>query len=418
MKSISLVALSLAVTGALVATPADAQRRKKGEVAVPTVDPNARVYNFSKAARPAIAALQVAVTNKDAAAYATNLAAAQAVATTTDDRYAVGQLQLQYAVAAQDLPGQYAALNALVQSGGATTAEMPALYRNIGALAYNAQNWAASAAAYERLIAIEPNNSDALISLAELRNRRGQTAEGVQLIERAIAVRKAAGQPVDENWYKRGVGLATTAKMTPVALKLGREWLAAYPTQQNWRDALGNYRFLVPLDDAATIDHFRLQRASGALMGERSYKAFADELVRRRFYGEAKAVLDEGVSKRIIDPAKPEYKALLASTARSAAADRPTIAASEGKAQSAATANVALNVADSYFGYADYAKASSFYRTALTKTGGDANLINTRLGIALAMSGDKAGATTAFNAVTGPRQELAQYWLLWLNNRA
>lgn len=417
MKSTTILALSLAVTGALVAAPADAQRRKKGEVAAPMVDPNARVYNFSKAARPALAALQTSVTAKDAAGIAANLAAAQAVATTPDDKYAVAQLQLRHALDTQNLPGQVIALNALVQSGGATAAELPNLYRNIGAMSYNAKDWAGSSAAYERLIQLEPSNSDALVALGELRNRRGQTAEGITLIERAIAAKTAAGQQVDENWYKRAVGLSTDAKLTPQALKLGREWLAAYPTTSNWRDVLNNYRYLVPLDEAAELDHGRLQRAAGALQGERAYRSLAQVLVDRRFYGEAKSLLDEGVAKRIVDPAKPEYKALIATATRSAASDRPTLAGSESVALSSATGKIAQNVADSYFGYADYAKAASFYRAALTKTGVDANLLNTRLGIALAMSGDKAGATTAFNAVTGPRQELARFWMLWLSKR-
>jgi hypothetical protein len=30
------------------------------------------------------------------------------------------------------------------------------------------------------------------------------------------------------------------------------------------------------------------------------------------------------------------------------------------------------------------------------------------------MSGDKAGAETAFKAVTGPRADVAQLWLAWL----
>lgn len=417
MKSISILALSLALAGAFVAEPADAQRKKKGEAA-PLADPNARKYTFTKEARAPIGALQAAVQANDAAAYGPALAAAQAAARLPDDRYAIAQLQLKYTLGTKDLAGQAAALNALAQSGGATAAELPTIYRNIGALAYNAKDWAGAAAAFERLIALEPSNSDAIVSLAEIHNGRGRTAEGIALIERAIAVKTAAGQAADENWYKRGVGLSTSAKMTPQALKLGREWLAAYPTEQNWRDALSNYRYLVPLDEAATIDSLRLQRTAGALQGERSYKSFAEMLIYRRHYGEAKAVLDEGVAKRIIDPAKPEYKALISQAAKNAAADRPTISASEGKAQSSATGNIAQNVADSYLGYGDYAKASSFYRTALTKTGVDANVINTRLGMALAMSGDKAGATAAFNAVTGPRQELARYWLLWLSKRA
>lgn len=417
MRNITVLALSL-TAASLIASPADAQRRKKGEVAAPAVDPNARVYNFSKAARPAIAALQTSVNAKDAAGIATGLSAAQAVATTPDDKYAIAQLQLRYALDTQDLVAQRAALNALVQSGGATQSELPNLYRNIGALAYNAQDLAGASAAYERLVQIEPNNADTLIQLGELRNKRGQKAEGIALFERAIAAKTAAGQTADENWYKRAVGLSTDAKLTPQALKLGREWLTAYPTTENWRSALGNYAYLVPLDEAAELDHGRLQRAAGALQGERDYRRLAQVLLDRRFYGEAKSVLDEGAAKRIIDPAKPEYKALLATAARSAAADRPTLAGSEAKALSSAEGRVALNVADSYFGYADYAKAASFYRTALTKPGVDANLINTRLGIALAMSGDKAGSTTAFNAVTGPRQELARFWMLWLAKRA
>jgi len=34
----------------------------------------------------------------------------------------------------------------------------------------------------------------------------------------------------------------------------------------------------------------------------------------------------------------------------------------------------------------------------------------------LAMSGDKAGATTALNAVTGTRADIAKYWQLWLSH--
>ncbi len=39
------------------------------------------------------------------------------------------------------------------------------------------------------------------------------------------------------------------------------------------------------------------------------------------------------------------------------------------------------------------------------------SLINLHLGMALARRGDKAGATAALNAVTGPRAEIAKYWL-------
>jgi Flp pilus assembly protein TadD len=73
---------------------------------------------------------------------------------------------------------------------------------------------------------------------------------------------------------------------------------------------------------------------------------------------------------------------------------------------------------DAYLGYGEWAKAAELYRAALTKSGVDASLTNLRLGIALARSGDKAGATAAFNAVTGTRADIAKYWLLYLATRA
>ena len=42
------------------------------------------------------------------------------------------------------------------------------------------------------------------------------------------------------------------------------------------------------------------------------------------------------------------------------------------------------------------------------------DLANLHLGMALARSGDKAGATAALNAVTGPRADIAKYWLLYV----
>ena len=73
-----------------------------------------------------------------------------------------------------------------------------------------------------------------------------------------------------------------------------------------------------------------------------------------------------------------------------------------------------LRIADAYFSYGQYAQAAELYRAALQK-GADANLANTRLGAALALAGQRAEAEAAFRAVTGPRAELAQFWLLWLS---
>jgi TolA-binding protein len=70
-------------------------------------------------------------------------------------------------------------------------------------------------------------------------------------------------------------------------------------------------------------------------------------------------------------------------------------------------------VGNRFYGAGDYARAAELYRSAAA-AGGDANLANLHLGMALARAGDKAGAATALNAVTGDQAAIAKYWLLYV----
>jgi hypothetical protein len=99
-------------------------------------------------------------------------------------------------------------------------------------------------------------------------------------------------------------------------------------------------------------------------------------------------------------------------------ADRASLVAGEKAALAAATARPALATGDAFMSYGDYAKAAALYRAALGKSGVDADLANLRLGIALARSGDKAGAQTALSAVKGNRGSIAQLWLVYLQRSA
>jgi predicted TPR repeat methyltransferase len=78
-----------------------------------------------------------------------------------------------------------------------------------------------------------------------------------------------------------------------------------------------------------------------------------------------------------------------------------------------------LVTGDAYYGYADYAKAAGLYKQAVGAANVDQATAHLRMGMALAKSGDKAGATKAFEAVAGgPREALAKYWLVYLNQPA
>ena len=96
-----------------------------------------------------------------------------------------------------------------------------------------------------------------------------------------------------------------------------------------------------------------------------------------------------------------------------AAGDRASLDGQAKAAAGRAHGEAVMALGEASYGYGDYAKAAEMFRAAQGKSGVDAELANLRLGMALAASGDKAGATAALDLVTGPRAEIARYWLTY-----
>lgn len=415
MKSVSKIALGvvLALGGAsVVATaPATAAKEKKEEA-------KQKEMKLSKEERTAIAALQKAVNAKDWAAANAALPAAKAASQGPDAKYLTGAMQLNIGVGTNDIAVQADAIDMMIASGGADAAALPQLYKNQGALAANAGNNAKAEVAFAKWVELAPNDPEAVVILAETKNSLNKTAEGVALLQQAIDLKKASGAQVPESWYKRGLKLAYDGQLAPQSVQFSRALISAYPSAENWRDALLIYRDVTKLDQATTIDALRLMRVVKALNGERDFFELADALNDRGLPSEAKKVLDEGIALKMVDPNKAAFKELLALVSRRITEDRTSPASLEKDAQAAAKGIAALSAGDVFYGAGDFAKAATLYKLALTKGSVDANVVNSRLGMALAQAGDKAGAEAAFKAVSGARADLASFWLLWLAQHA
>ena len=434
MKTVSssALALALAAGGLALAQPALAQRaptqnqprpekgnKKQAEQpqAPTTATAGGRTFKFSKEARNSIAALQTAQQGPDPAAFAAALAAAQAAAQNTDDRYAIAQLQLAQAIKANSDDQKIVAIDALIRSGGATQEELPKLYNGLGGLYYNAKRYPEAATAFQKVVELSPTYPGAANNLAASLAQQNNPAAAAGVLEQRIAAARAAGQPVPQELYTQALSLAYQAK-SPKSIALSREIVEAYPTPQNWRTALGIYRQLKKPAGDVNLDALRLQRAAKALDNSDDYLLLAYFLERGNFYAEAKAALEEGFASGKVARANRDATQIMSAVAPKIAADRAALPGLDARARAGANGTLALRLAEGYFGHGDYAKAAEFYRVAVQKGGVDANLVNTRLGIALALAGQRAEAEAALKAVTGPRQELASYWLLWLNKRA
>ncbi|MGN6156365.1 MAG: tetratricopeptide repeat protein [Sphingomicrobium sp.] len=419
MKSTITAAAVLLASAAFAASPAAAQSKYGAEAAPQQPAANADQKQDSNAPQPkisreavkAVKDLQSAVQANNGADVQAKVAAANAVAKSADDKYMIGALEYKYAAAAKDDTMRAAAIEQMLASGfkGAPLAE---LYGDLGSTYGRLKQDQRSLDAYQHALQLDPNNVDATAAMAEAKVAAGQAADGLALIEKGIALQSAGGQKAPETWYKRALQIAWKAKL-PQAMQVSREWIAAYPTADTWRNALAVYQNLQQLDDAQTLDLLRLKRATGSL-APADYFNYGDIAVRQGYSGEAVGVLDEGFAAKLIDRSNSSFSQLYSLASQKSKGDKDSLPAAPA---ATSTAVQLTGVGDAWFGYGDYAKAADFYRAALAK-GGDANRLNLHLGMALARQGDKAGAAAALAKVTGPTAELAKFWSVYANSKA
>lgn len=358
-------------------------------------------------------ALQAAV-EANSGAVSTELAATQAAAKTPAERYLVAMLQLKIAHASQNEALVGEALEAVLASGAVPLEQLPSVYLNIGKVHYNQKRYDRAATAFEKVLELEADHAEATTLLTQ--SRQLMRSSGNPLIDtmQAIAQQKASGRKPAEELYKRAVGLAYEAKQ-PTAVQLAREWITAYPNVESWRNGLAIYRNIYRPDETVLLDVLRLARITGAMSGEGDYHRYGYLAVSGVTTGEAKAVIEEGIAAKQIDGSKPQIAEILAEATKRSAGQKERLAELAKAALAGSNLKAAVNAGDISYSYGEFERAAELYRAALGITGADKDKLNLRLGMALARAGDRAGATAAFQSVTGARSELAKFWLVWVN---
>jgi hypothetical protein len=396
--------LSTAALAALaIATPAAAQG---GSQAAPA--PAERKYDLSKEARNAIADAQKAVRERAADARA-KIDAAKALAKTTDDNYFIAKLLVEHGVNLADKAIQREGAEAVLASGGADPAETRQMQGFVAGQKLIAKDFAGAETLYAEMLKGTPNDVDLTVQLARTKLEQKKDLEAADLLKRVIELSRAAGQKPAEAWYRTALSIYARAQ-NPAAAELARGALADYPTKDNFTNVVATSQGAVQGDDAVA-DLMRLRLDAGLIADPAGYTFLARYLNAARNWGEAQSVLEAAKKAGKTDAAQAS---ILASITPKIPEDKAALPTLESRARSDAGGQLSLTLAEAYAGYGQTPKAIEFFRLALQKGGVDAPLVNTRLGIVLARSGDAAGAKAAFEAVTGPRATLAKLWLGWL----
>jgi tetratricopeptide (TPR) repeat protein len=323
-------------------------------------------------------------------------------------------MQLKAALKANDSNAMKTAIDAIAASGYQSQAEVAKLYMALGGNLYNAKQFEPAAAVLERAAQLDPSNTQILLNLGETRFAQGRPADAVAIFQRAIQTQLAAGQKPQEALYKRALGIAYDNKL-PNALDISREWVAAYPSPESWRNSIAIYRNQTHQDEEGTLDLLRLMQATNAMTTPGDYAIFAESAADQNNFNEAQAVIDAGIAAKTVDPNSGEFRDIIG-----ALKTKPKASAADLEAALKASPSGInmIRIGDRFYGMGNYSRAAEIYRQAKSKAGVDQDVANLHLGMALARAGDKAGATAAFQAVTGPRADIAKFWMVYVQQHA
>lgn len=407
---------------ALGATTADAQRRNRdSQAAAPAAPATPQV---SRAFATAYTPVQTAQRASDWAAADAALPAARAAAVSEYEKYLVARSDFSIATGQSNLARQAAAATAMLATNAIPAAEQAQIYTVAAQMAYNSDDYANAATRAARAIELGATGENLPLMVIDSNIRANQLDQAMAAARAQIARAAAAGGKAPENIYAVVARALQEARRGPEMLEFIRMRLDAYPTPANFRQATLLYLQEAEENRGVNIDMMRLLTAAGSMSERRFFVEYASSLAEDALPNEVLSAIAAGRAANLITPraagaagnpsacgADINFCELETAATANLAEDRASLGGAERRAVAAPEARLATRIGDAYLAYENWAKAEELYAAALTKTGADADLLNTRIGISRYRAGNHAGALDALGRVQGAqRSNVARYW--------
>lgn len=333
------------------------------------------------------------------------------------EKYITGSLKYEYASRRSDPQAIRRALTEMLESNAAPEAQVPYLRYLAGYYSYylGEQGDAIAQVNYARQLGYAPVETTVLLADANIKKKK--QSEGLALLEQAVTEQRASGKPVPEAWFDRAIAMSYQAGKWADVAKWSQQKLALYPTPGNWRSGLINFEAAPGLDPQVQLDLYRLQSATGAIASERDVQAYATLAARSGYEAEAVSVIEAARTSGKLTTTEPVTAALVKSNSVKAKKNIAALPAQVKKAESAKDGTAAATAGDAYFSLSQFPQAVTQYRLALSKGGVDTSRVNTRLGIALARSGDLPGAKASLAQASGSWATVANFWNVWVDQQ-
>lgn len=324
-----------------------------------------------------LASLRDSIDGHDPKVQDAALATARQNARSHDALYVLALYEDEIARQRNDNALRIESLDVLIASDMTPPDRLPNYLAVRGYLAFQAGDMAMAGKLWERQVSLTPNDPQALSNLAQVRTAQGDSKGAAALLERSAAAQGATHQPPSEATTRQLMVIAYEGHDKDKGIAAAHALLRGYPSPANWRDAMVVYRALAQPQGAQEIALMRLMRATGALAKGDEYLRMAQLLEHAGRLTEAKAVMDEGVDRNLLDPLDPHTHAIADEIDRKRQQQPPVPMTPD----------------------------SSPAETA------------THQGEALAQAGKRDEARAVFQPIAaqpGPYAELAAFWLDWL----
>ena len=419
MKMVSKIALASALVVGVGSTALAPAFAKKEEAAAATP-------SLSKEARAAVIEVQAGLnaTPKDLVKAEAALNTLDSVAKSDYEKYLGAGLRLSFTNAkSQGQPDNVRIamlaplLDAILANPATPKEELAIRYNERAGFAYTTKDYAKAAQYFTKAKDLGSTNPDLLLNIARSKVEAGDVKGGIGDLESAIKLEKAAGRKAPEAWYRYAFTRLGKIGDSEGADAWTAAWLTEYPAKENWRGAIYTFGFQGPAAikySKNRVDLYRLLWATKSMAGQKEYIDYADAALTIGLPNEAKSVIDEGNTAGVIPKGNITATDLLGRAKTGIAGSSP-LAIKEKNAQSAPKGDAAQLAGDAYFGTRNYAKAIEMYRLCETKGAPDADRNNLHLGMALVLSGDRAGAKVALAKVaTEPNKAIARLWTVFV----
>jgi len=365
-----------------------------------------------------VSAAQEAIKKKQWPQALEQIKAAQAVAKSASDNYAIDSM-LSYVLNEQkNYAEAIKVYERMLNSGQVPPNQVEARTKTVADLYYATKNYGEAAKWYKKVLDRNPQDQVTSVWLGQSYYQMGDYKNAAATMTGLIAAAERAGKAPQESWLRIAqnsyLQLGNRAGMLEVLLKLVR----TFQKPEDWELMLNGYADRMRTDPVK-LNYFRLKLDTGVLKRPDDYMDLALLAMDAGVGDEARQVMEVGVKNGHLKTANKteqgRYDRILASAKTQAGDSVATLNKLSSEAAAATNGNAYLTLGQLHLNNRNYDKAVEAIQSGIKKGGlTDADQAHVLLGIAYIKAGQKDHARQAFKAVKKDSKwnELAGLWTL------